>query len=219
MIEEPDWPQWHTSYDDQSSSLWRRLQFVQNLIRTVLAARAGTPTRIISACAGEGRDVIDVVAEHAAPDSVQALLIERTPDVAAVARRSVARHALRNFIVAECDAGLSDAYATHVPADLLLFCGVFAWISEDEMFRAIDFLPRLAAPGATVIWTLHSREPDRNSAARGRFSANGFVEDCFVHLPGGPSTVGVHRLVGEPAPFATGVQLFRFASVASPTRP
>ena len=150
MIEEPDWLQWHTSYDAESSSLWRRLQFVQNQIRAVLDTRAGTPTRIISACAGKGRDLIEVVAKHAARDSVQALLIERAPDVAAVARRSIARHALRNFSVAECDAGLSDAYATHVPSDLLLFCGVFAWISEDEMFRAIDFLPRLAAPRATV---------------------------------------------------------------------
>jgi hypothetical protein len=205
-----DWLAWHRTYDDRESSLARRLEMVRGHVRDVLDARHGMRTRIISACAGDGRDVIDVAVAHPARDTVDAYLIEATPPVAEAARTAVARSGLARFTVVEADAGVSDVYAGLAPADLLLFCGVFGWIDDADVGRTIDFLPRLAAPGATVIWTLHHRPPDRTGAARARFRAAGFAELAFAKPERSVSSIGVHRLVAPPQPFEHGARLFTF---------
>jgi hypothetical protein len=61
-----DWLEWHARYDDQDSPLSRRLQAVQRGIRGHLEARPDQPVRAISACAGQGRDLIEVLASHPA---------------------------------------------------------------------------------------------------------------------------------------------------------
>ena len=213
-MQRPDWPTWHRAYDDPDSALARRLEIVRGYVQDVLDARAGAPTRIVSACAGEGRDVIDVTAAHPARDTVEACLIEVTPAVAAVARDAAASKGLQRFTIIEADAGVSDVYADVVPADLLLFCGVFGWISDADLFRTIGFLPRLAAPGATVIWTLHHQAPDRTGAARARFRSAGLVELAFVKPERSVSSIGVHRLVAPPEEFEPGVRLFTIGSGA-----
>jgi hypothetical protein len=215
-MEQPDWRGWHGAYDDESSSLSDRLRLVRTFIRHVLDARNGRPTRVISACAGEGRDIIAATATHPARRSVEALLVEITPAVAATARESARRHGLERFTVMEADAGRSDVYASMVPANLLLFCGIFGWISDEDVFRTIAFLPRLAAPGATVIWTRHHREPDLTGAARARFAAAGFEEIAFVKPENSVSSVGVHRLAVPPLEFERGAALFTFARSTAP---
>jgi hypothetical protein len=214
----PDWLRWHAAYDDEHSSQHARLQVVRAAIRTVLDERGGRPTRAISACAGEGRDIIDVVAHHPARDSVEALLIEKTPAVAAVARESARRHGLRAFTIVEADAGRSDPYEPGVPADLLLFCGIFGWVTFADIVRTIAFLPSLAAPGATVVWTRHHQPPDLTPAIRSAFAEAGFEERSFVALENAPSSVGVHRLARSPLPFRAGEELFRFAASDEPCR-
>jgi hypothetical protein len=209
-MERRDWLAWHDAYDDPASSLARRLEIVRGYIQDVLDARTGEPTRVISACAGEGRDIIDVTVAHPAREAVEAYLIEAAPAVAAVAQSTAARYGLHGFTIVEADAGISDTYAAGVPADVLLFCGVFGWISDTDLFRTIDFLPRLAAPGATVIWTLHRREPDRTRAARLRFRAAGFAEVAFVMPAHSVSSIGVSRLMRPPQEFQRGVRLFTF---------
>ncbi len=210
-----DWLAWHHAYDDPESSLARRLGIIRGHVRDVLDARAGARTRVISVCAGEGRDVIDVTAAHPARAAVEAYLIEATPSVAAVARDAVVHNGLHGFTVVEADAGIADVYADMVPADLLLFCGVFGWISDADLFATIEFLPRLAAPRATVIWTLHHREPDRTGAARERFRAAGFAELEFLKPERSVSSIGVHRLTASPQDFERGVRLFTFDDGAS----
>ena len=54
-----------TPLEDPASNLSLRLRTVQGMVRRALdEAPAGSPMRIVSLCAGQGRDVIDVVAEH-----------------------------------------------------------------------------------------------------------------------------------------------------------
>jgi hypothetical protein len=212
VVRIPDWSSWHHEYDESGSSLSRRLALVRAHIAGVLRDRAGQRTRVLSACAGEGRDIIAETAAAGDPDSVEALLVEKAPSVASVARESARRRGLRRFTVLEGDAGVTDAYASIVPADLLLFCGVFGWIDERDMFGTIDALPRLAAPGATVIWTRHYREPDATGAVRSRFARAGFDEVAFTKLPASVSAVGVHCLSGRPLPFEPGKPLFDFAA-------
>jgi SAM-dependent methyltransferase len=204
----PDWTTWHSGYDEPGSGLSRRLALITERIEDVFRARAGTRTRVVSACAGEGRDVIGAAARAPDPDAIEACLLERTPEVAAAARASARRHALQRFTVLEADAGEADVYAPFVPADLLLFCGVFGWISDEDVFRTVDALPMLASPGATVIWTRHRRAPDATGAIRARFATAGFREIAFEKLPNAVSSIGVHRLAGPALPFARGMRLF-----------
>ncbi len=209
-VEQPDWASWHKAYDDRSSSLAERLRIVQARLRNVLDTRAGRTTRIVSACAGEGRDVIEVVAAHPARELVEISLVERSAEVADKARRAALGRGLRNVAVVEGDAGHSGIYRDLVPADVLLFCGVFGWITDADVFRTVDFLPRLAAAGATVIWTRHHRPPDRTGPIRERFEAAGFDEIAFVTPANSVSSIGVHRLAGRPLAFVPNAELFRF---------
>ena len=50
-----DWHAWYDEYDNPDSSLSRRLETVRASLRTVLQAADG-PVRLVSLCAGDGRD-------------------------------------------------------------------------------------------------------------------------------------------------------------------
>jgi hypothetical protein len=71
-----DWLDWHAAYDDPSSSLNVRLRRVrQHLSEAIVRAPAG-PVRLVSLCAGQGRDVIGVLPGHPRRDDVHAILVE-----------------------------------------------------------------------------------------------------------------------------------------------
>jgi hypothetical protein len=55
-----DWLAWHEDYDDPSSALSRRLVVVRRRLTEALDAPADRPRRLLSLCAGDGRDVIPV---------------------------------------------------------------------------------------------------------------------------------------------------------------
>ena len=59
-----DWVDWHTPYDDPDSSLSQRLQAVQRGVRRFLDTVGERPVRVVSACAGQGRDLLEVLATH-----------------------------------------------------------------------------------------------------------------------------------------------------------
>jgi hypothetical protein len=112
--------------------------------------------------------------------------------------------------VVEGDAGAIDSYADAVPADLVMFCGVFGNIVPADVERTVRALPQLCAPGATVIWTRGSHEPDIRDAIRGWFADTGFEEVSFDAPDDVEWSVGVHRLTAPPQPFTPGHHLFTF---------
>jgi SAM-dependent methyltransferase len=211
VADSTDWLAWHADYDDPESALSRRLRVVQGRVSEGLDDHDGE-VRVVSACAGDGRDVIEVLARRPDAGRVSAVLIEwdeRNADAARVAARDAG---LDNVEVRCADAGHLDAYEGAAPADLLLFCGVFGNVSDEEVERAVAMLPRLLEPGATVIWTRSRREPDLTPAIRGWFAGSGFVERHFYAPEDVLFSVGVHQLATEgsaPAPRA-GRRLFRF---------
>jgi hypothetical protein len=200
------WVDWHAEYDEPDSRLARRLALVQQCIGDALDAAPPGPVRVISLCAGEGRDLQGVVARHPRGDDVVGRLVELDPVLAARCRA-----AFPERIDVRCgDAATTSAYEGAVPADLVLACGVFGNIVEADIARTIRTLPSLCAPGATVIWTRHRRPPDRTVLARDAFAAAGFEEIAYRAPDGFLFGVGVNRLVVEPPPFAAGVELFHF---------
>ena len=213
--EEPShWVQWHAPYEDPASNLSLRLRTVQAMVRqgldAVPSARVG-PIRIVSLCAGQGRDVIDVVAGHPRRDDVAALLVELDPALVAFARARAEAAGVGHVVrIVEGDASLSKWYAADVPADLVLVCGVFGNISADDITATIDALPSFCRPGSHVIWTRHRRPPDATPAIRARFVAAGFTEQAFEAPEGTVMTVGHFRFEGQTAPFDPGCRLFDF---------
>jgi hypothetical protein len=200
------WRDWHRAYDDRDSPLARRLTIVQRCIADALDTARPGGIRVISMCAGDGRDLLGVVDRHPRGGDVVGRLVELDPELARRARTE----APARIEVRCADASTTSAYEGAVPADLVLVCGVFGNVADDDIARTIHTLPSLCAPGAAVIWTRHRRPPDRTVLAREAFAAAGFSEVAFEAPDDFLFGVGVNRLVSEPPAFEPGVEMFSF---------
>jgi hypothetical protein len=201
-----DWRAWHSEYDVPDSRLARRLAVVQGFVRDALDGYPPGPIRAISICAGEGRDLLGVLADSSRAGDVTARLVELDPELAARA----ATRAPPGVDVVCGDASTTTTYAGAVPADLVLACGIFGNISDDDIHNTVRLLPTLCAPDATVIWTRHRRAPDLTWEIREWFAAAGFDEVAFAGSDEFLFGVGAHRLTATPAPFVPAVRLFTF---------
>jgi hypothetical protein len=189
-----DWHDWHSPYADDASALSRRLRLVQRLIDDWLDERQEPSLRVVSVCAGQGNDLVGVLARRSDAGRVRAELIEQDARNVAAARTSVAAAGLAGITVTCADAGDFAAYRTVVPADLVLLAGVLGNISDQDVRATINAVARLCAPGATVIWTRTRRSSDLTPAVRSWFAGAGFTELAFHAPPEVLFSVGVHRL-------------------------
>jgi hypothetical protein len=200
-----DWREWHEQYDDPGSSLSRRLEDVRRQLAADLERRAEAgqrSVRLLSLCAGDGRDTIPVLAARPGPD-VDACLVELDPQLTDAAR-SVAEQAGVEIEVRTADAGSMAAFRDRPPVDVLMLCGIFGNVSDADVERCVDASRALVAPGGTVIWTRGSRVPDDPSdqdgdpAAWGRrlFTEAGYEEIAFVAPNDASYRVGVCRHAG-----------------------
>jgi hypothetical protein len=206
-VRRTDWSRWHEDYD-ADTPLARRLVAVQRRIRAFLAERPHGDLRVLSLCAGEGRDLLGVLEREPRPGRFRGRLVELDPAPAAAARERTRRAGLDGIEVTVADAGTTDAYVGAAPADLVLACGV----SDEDVRRTVDALPQLCARDGVVVWTRHTGPPDLTPSIRRRFGQAGFVEVGFERIDGNERSpsVGVHRRPLEPAPLEPGVRLFRF---------
>ncbi|WP_089010275.1 class I SAM-dependent methyltransferase [Micromonospora viridifaciens] len=213
-----DWYAWHADYGRPGSALSRRLTEVREQIRRALDRAPAGPLRAISLCAGQGHDLIPVLATHPRRDDVTARLVELDPRNAEVARTAAAEAGLTGVEVVVGDAALTDWYANLVPADLVLVCGVFGNIADDNVRATVRHCAALCASGGTVCWTRHRREPDLVPTICDWFAEEGFTP-IAVSSPADGVGVGVHRFTGTPRPLATGVSMFEFGGHDRLTRP
>ena len=191
------WEAWHGAYADPTSSLSRRLRVVQDHLRRFLDETAPRPVRVLSLCAGDGRDLLEVLAERDDAHRVAATLVELDPGLADRARASAA--AFAGVEVRTADAGDPETYAGDPPADLVLLCGIFGNVSDADVEHTVAALPALCAPGARVIWTRTRRPPDLTPQVRAWFTHNGFREVAFDPVPDSMAAVGVAELVTPPS--------------------
>jgi hypothetical protein len=206
-----DWQAWHDDYDVPDSSLARRLEVVRARIREALDDAPPGPLRAVSMCAGQGRDLIGVLASHPRGREVTARLVELDPGNAAAAREAVTRGGLPDVEVVTGDAALTDAYAGFVPADIVLACGVFGNITDEDVARTIACCAQLCAAGGTVVWTRGRWQPDLIPQICRWFTEQGF-DLRWLSDPGETFGVGVHRFSGGPQPLAAGQRMFSFLS-------
>ena len=205
-----DWVAWHAAYDDPRSGLSGRLRTVQQQIDRWLDRRDEESLRVISVCAGQGHDILGVLAARRDAARVRARLVELDADNVARARLAVQRAGLSGVEIVQGDAGDLSSYAGAVPADLVLMAGVFGNISDEQVHATITALPQLCAAGASVIWTRGAREgEDVRPRIRAWLGEAGFAED-FLTPDAVALTVGVHRLSADPVPLGAGGPLFTF---------
>lgn len=201
-----DWRAWHEKYDDPGSELSRRLVAVQTQVRAALERAPVGTVPVISLCAGQGRDLLDVLEDHPRRADVRARLVELDPELAAYARE----RAPEQVEVVTGDASLTDHYDGMVPAEVVLLCGIFGNITDADIERTVAASPQLCRTGATVIWTRHREDPDLVPTICGWFEEHGF-ERVWVSDKDAGFGVGVHRFTGVPEPLVTGRSLFSFA--------
>jgi hypothetical protein len=207
-----DWLAWHDGYDTHAG-MAERLVIVRRWIVTLVAEMRQPEIRILSMCAGDGRDVIGALLDDPRREAFSGILVETNPELVGRARTAIETADLR-LEVREADAGLTDSYTGGAPADLLLACGVFGNISDADVHETIEALPSLLARDAPVIWTRHRRAPELTPQIRAWFTDAGFDEVAFEGVANGPQSVGVARFRGAPRPFQPGLRLFTFTREA-----
>ncbi len=203
-----DWSAWHDRYADPTSPTSRRLALIQDLISHWLDETAPRFVRILSVCAGDGRDVIQVLAQRRDAQRVKAVLVEKDAENCARARADSA--ALPQVTVIEGDASQSDLFAAHVPADLVVIAGVFGNIRNRDVRTMIEALPQFCAHDGVVIWTRRRRPEGIIEAIADWFSAAGFVPTAYQPREQTTAFIGAHRFLGQPQPLVTGRRLFEF---------
>jgi len=208
-VADRDWYEWHEQYEDPDSHLVQRLATVQSRIRAALDEAPPGPLRAISLVAGQGRDLIPVLASHPRGADVTARLVELDPRNTAVARELAnGPSSVDSVDIVTGDASLVEAYAGLIPADLVLLCGLFGNITDDDIRATISAARGLTRTGGTVIWTRGRGEPDRVDWVASVFEENDF-ERVFVSAPGPRYGVGEHRHTGPVLPLPPG-SMFTF---------
>jgi Putative methyltransferase len=206
-----DWVAWHAAYYDPSSPLGIRLRCVQSRLSGAIGQAPAGRVQLVSLCAGQGRDVIGVLANHRRRGDVSAVLVESDAGNVTLARQAAAGAGLSQVEVRQADASLVEEFADALPADVLLLCGIFGNISDRDIQHTVRATAALCRPAATVIWTRHRRPPDLTPQLRAWFAESGFQEIGFD----APETstmisIGAHRRNHSPAARPPSQRLFTF---------
>jgi SAM-dependent methyltransferase len=201
-----DWHEWYQQYDDPDSHLSWRLGEVRRQLGADLDARLAsgqTAVRLLSLCAGDGRDTIPVLA--ARPElEVEACLVELDPVLADKARATAAETGVR-VDVRTADAGSFASFRDRSTSDVLMLCGIFGNISDADVERCVEASRALVRPGGTVIWTRGSRvgsgDPSDRTGdpaewVRELFRDAGYEEVAFATPEEASYRVGVCRNAG-----------------------
>ena len=211
-----DWIAWHQEYAEPGSSLARRLVVVQGYIRAALEVLGtGTltePVRVLSLCAGDGRDLLPVLADTDDGRRLRARLVELDPRLARRARDCARRLELTDTEIVRGDAGITTACAGVAPAHLVVACGIFGNITAQDARRTVVSLRALTAPEGFVVWS-RGRRPDSDPSREVRtwFRQAGFVERSFSAPPDARFRVGLTQLSAAAAhAYQPGVRLFSF---------
>lgn len=206
-----DWGRWHDAYATPGSPLSRRLAVVVDRLVEVLDALPPGSVRLLSLCAGEGRDVIGALTARPGR-RVRAVLVESDDGLDERARAAGLDARIGTLEVRTGDAGRVGTYVDVVPVDVLLLCGVLGNVAHASVHDVVRRVPELVVSGGYVIWTRGGSEPDRRAEVRRLFAGEGMTELAFDGAPA-PYGVGLNR-VGEHRPSGAGAheRLFTFAA-------
>jgi hypothetical protein len=193
----------------------QRLQFVRQYISSCLNACPPGKIRVVSVCAGDGRDLLGALIDHPRASDVYARLVELDQRLVECGRAAAESAELgEQFEFVQGDATMSSVYEGGVPADLVLVCGVFGNLPPLEVHRLVRSLCCLCKHGGFVIWTrgLFEAGDDSITIVRELLGESEFEEVSFKTTPNGRMGVGTHRYFGQTLPLPYDQQLFVFSS-------
>ncbi|WP_220448215.1 class I SAM-dependent methyltransferase [Nonomuraea diastatica] len=153
--------------------------------------------------------MLEVLAGHPRRDDVLARLVELDPRNTALAEETARASGLGQVEVITADAALTDHYQGMAPADIVLVCGVFGNITDEDVERTVGTCTQLCRTGGTVIWTRHRRPPDLVPQICRWFEERGFHLE-WLSEPDTGFGVGTHRFAGSPRPLMAGKHMFTF---------
>jgi len=207
------WFEWHDLYNTEPK-LQQRLQIVREYIWNAIDASPPGKIRVVSLCAGDGRDLLGTLATHPRRNDVYGRLVELNPQLAEQGKASVESAGLSNQLeFINGDASNSSNYIGVVPADIVIVCGIFGNLADEaELRRLIGNLPVLAKKGSFAIWTRgHSEGIAYSDTVRKVFHESEFEEVNFQLTLTGDMGVGINRYLGEGLPLPENQQLFVFS--------
>src|SRR5207248_10524841 len=106
----------------------------------------------LSRGAGDGRDIIPVVAQRPAGQRPELVLVELDPGSASAARSRAVDAGVKATVVVG-DAGLGSTWHDQLPVDLLMLCGIFGNVADEDIRKTIFSAPAMLTPTGAVIWT------------------------------------------------------------------
>jgi|SRR6476469_468040 len=211
-----DWLEWHEGYQTEAV-LQQRLEIVQKYISDSLDAASEGTIQVVSACSGDGRDLLGVLATHPRAKDVRARLVEINPQLVERGKEAIAQLGLTKQIeFINGDATLTASFAGAVPADIVIVCGIFGNLPDEEALRQlIGNLPYFIKKGGFALWTRGHRDGiNYSERVRQIFQENQFTEVDFQLTATGNMGVGRHRFEGQTLSAPTDEQFFVFTGTA-----
>ncbi|MEX2306169.1 MAG: class I SAM-dependent methyltransferase [Pirellulales bacterium] len=194
----------------------QRLESVQKHLAECLAIAPQGPVRIISICAGDGRDVIGVLRTHPRVADVKAWLVELNPESVALGMRQATSAGLESRITfLNQDATVYETYKNIAPADIVLACGVWGHVPPEGRVTLVRALAALCKPGGTVLWSRGvSKGMHRLDAVESLFLSPSWEKVALNLTPDNQWAVAIHRYCGPPRELPNSGQIFHFQRVA-----
>jgi hypothetical protein len=209
-----DWYAWHDNYR-RHRGLQARLDLVCEHIASSMTACAPGVIRVVSVCAGDGRDLIGAMIAHPRAGDIQARLVEQDPRLVDAGQSCADLSDLGPQLkFVRGDATLFSAYRGAAPADLVLVCGVFGHVREENLAQLVRGLAVLCRPNGRVIWTrsMKAWDGERHVALiREYFRESGFEEVRFEKASVGESAIGTYQYVGPALDFPISREMFIFS--------
>ncbi|MBD2486617.1 class I SAM-dependent methyltransferase family protein [Aulosira sp. FACHB-615] len=215
-----DWFEWHDLYKTEPR-LQQRLEIVREFIAHSLNFSPSGVIRVVSVCAGDGRDLLGTLVNHPRAQDVHARLVELNPQLVERGKATIESLGLTKQIeFINGDATIASNYLGAVPADIVIVCGVFGNLAdENELNRLLGNLSFLSKKGAFVIWTRgHSNGIPHSETVRTSLQKAGFAEVNFKLTATGDMGIGIHRYLGENVPEPKEQQFFVFSGIANRAR-
>lgn len=210
------WAEWHKRYET-SLLLLARLRIVREQIVAALDEYPCGPIKIVSLCAGDGRDLIEALTDHPRRADVTAVLLDT--DVSSLERGRAAAVDTglgRQLQFLHADATVAANYAGIVPADLVIISGVLGHVSEASLFHFLESLPMLCKTGGSVIWNrgLVANQGSKHvSLIRDQLRRGGFEELHYEVTSHNGFAVARARFGGQEIPLDLQRPVFEFAGL------
>jgi Putative methyltransferase len=191
----------------------KRLAAVQSHLAGCLdVAAARGSVKLLSMCAGDGRDVIGVLRSHELRQNVSACLVELNGKSVALGIGRAREAGLEKSVsFVHGDATTFATYQHIAPADIVLVCGVWGHVRAGDRGQLVSSLASLCRAGGAVVWSRGvSQGMRRLHAIQSLFAESLWETERLSVTSDKRWAVVTARFLGPPSSLPVNGQVFRF---------